>query len=90
MKMRMTRWRWVKCAFFRCGCKSTSVWKEVALYSNELPDAQVKGKGDDLPASPIKVGMKSFRAIWIWMKSDFAIRVIIADVIVLNMNIVKL
>ena len=62
----------------------------IALHSNELPDAQVKGKGDDLPASPIKVGMKSLRAIWIWMKSDFVIHVIIADVIVLNMNIVKL
>ena len=62
----------------------------IALQSNELPDAQVKGKGDDLPASPIKVGMKALRAICIWMKSDFVIRAIIADVIVLNMNIVEL
>ena len=50
----------------------------------------MKGKGDDLPASPIKVGMKALGAICIWMKSDFVIRAIIADVIVLNMNIVKL
>ena len=32
-----------------------------ALHLNELSDIQVKGKGDDLPASPIKVGNKSFR-----------------------------
>ena len=63
-KMRMTRWRWVKCALFLFS--ATFVWKEnkiVALHSNELPDAQVKGKGDELPASPIKVGIKYFKAI---------------------------
>ena len=79
MRKMTTRWRWVKCGF--SFWVEGYVWKEgkkiVALRSYELPGAQVKGKGDDLSASPIKVGMKSFYSICIWKKSDSVIHVIV-------------
>ena len=39
------------------------VWKKTKTRTafKCASDTQVKGKGDDLPASPIKVGNKSFR-----------------------------